>query len=315
LRARPEQPDVYAFAAGERGLRPAGPGPADLELPPRLDPRVRELARALAAGTEDPARRIDRTLSRLAAEYEYSLSPGRFRTADPLAEFLFEKRRGYCEYFASAAAVLLRLQGIPTRYVAGFSVSESARSGRHFVVRESDAHAWIDAWVPGRGWMELDPTPAAQFAAVREQLRPSGLSALGEWLRSQWVEARLALARGGLRAWALVLAGLAAAALALRRWRSRTGAPRARDGRRTEATPVDPQLAALLARVDRALARRGLARPVHRAPREHLAASRDRLPPESAAALQAAIDCYYRARYAGEAFSPERLRSTAASLD
>src|SRR5262249_27777320 len=74
----------------------------------------------------------------------------------------------YCEYFASAAVVLLRLQGVPARFVKGLSVgAQNDVGGGLHVVRESDAHAWIEAWIPGAGWVEADPTPPGQFESAR----------------------------------------------------------------------------------------------------------------------------------------------------
>src|SRR5205814_8379510 len=117
-----------------------------------------------------------------------SLQVGKFATRQPVAEFVFDKKRGYCEYFASAAAVLLRLQGVPARYVTGFSMDAAARVGGHYVVRESDAHAWIEAWIPGRGWVEADPTPAGDYAAVHGDAA-SGFERVVEWIKGRWEEA------------------------------------------------------------------------------------------------------------------------------
>ncbi len=128
-------------------------------------PRVLELARDLGGVSGPASERVMRTLSYLQRNCQYALAVGKFETSDPIAEFIFTKKRGYCEYFASAAAILLRLQGVPTRYVTGFHVSDLNRSGDHYIVRDSHAHAWLEAFLPGRGWVEIDPTPADQYAA------------------------------------------------------------------------------------------------------------------------------------------------------
>lgn len=86
-----------------------------LELPKSTDARVHELATQLGQGTSSPERRLRRTVSYFQNEYHYALKVGNFRTSQPVAEFLFEKKQGYCEYFAGAAAVLLRLEGVSTR--------------------------------------------------------------------------------------------------------------------------------------------------------------------------------------------------------
>jgi hypothetical protein len=138
-----------------------------LTLPTVVDERVRDLARELAPPTARPRERLEATVAHLQRGYAYTLRPGAFRTRDGLAEFLFDKKAGYCEYFASAAVLLLRLQGVPARFVKGLSVGpQTDQGGGLHVVRESDAHAWVEAWLPGEGWVEADPTPPAQFASA-----------------------------------------------------------------------------------------------------------------------------------------------------
>ena len=83
------------------------------------------------------------------------------------------RRKGHCEYFASAMAVMLRTLGIPSRLVTGFQGGVLNPISGWSVVRASDAHAWVEAWIPGRGWMTFDPTPAA-----RQTPRPSVLARL-----------------------------------------------------------------------------------------------------------------------------------------
>jgi protein-glutamine gamma-glutamyltransferase len=78
---------------------------------------------------------------------------------DPLAHFLFDRRKGHCEYFASAMAVMLRQLGIPARVVTGFqSGTYNPITGWH-VIRTSDAHSWVEAYLDRRGWTTFDPTP------------------------------------------------------------------------------------------------------------------------------------------------------------
>ena len=79
---------------------------------------------------------------------------------DPLANFLFDRRKGHCEYFASAMAVMLRTVGIPSRVVTGFASGVYNPLTGWQVVRASDAHSWVEAWIAGRGWRTYDPTPA-----------------------------------------------------------------------------------------------------------------------------------------------------------
>ena len=306
-----------------------GPCPGCLDVAGDTDPRLGALAASLALGAEGPAERVARTAAHLDRECRYSLKVGRFHSRQPVAEFLFEKKRGYCEYFASAAAILLRLQGVPTRYVAGFNVTDSGRRGDHYVVREADAHAWIEALLPGRGWVEVDPTPAAQYEEAHAGLRGGWWEAIVEpvrafldalWTRLQAGDWR-ALAswtwtglRGGAGGSLAALVAVAAAVLLVRhlrgrlRWGHGRAAPPAPDG-------VSPALAFLLARVDAGCRRRGHPRPAARAPLEHLAL----LPPGAAPepwlrAARQAVACFYSARYGGAVVPPAEVRSLAEDL-
>ena len=94
----------------------------------------------------------------LRTNYDYSLRPPDAGYASPYAEFLFATRTGYCQHFAGAMAALLRFNGIPARVVVGFTAGEEARSGV-WVVTRNNAHAWVEAYFPGVGWVPFDPTP------------------------------------------------------------------------------------------------------------------------------------------------------------
>jgi transglutaminase-like putative cysteine protease len=143
-----------------------------LALPP-LDRRIYDLAREWttgAASAGDQARAIER---RLRTEYGYSLELLSSPVADPLSYFLFTRRVGHCEYFASAMAVMLRTLGIPSRVVTGFLSGVYNPITERQVVRASDAHSWVEAWIPGRGWTTFDPTPpdpSASPEGLRTQL-------------------------------------------------------------------------------------------------------------------------------------------------
>lgn len=131
-----------------------------LRLPP-LDSRIPELARKLSSGASDDlsvARSIERGLR---TRYAYSLETPAISPRDPLADFLFTRRRGYCEYFASAMAVMLRSLNIPSRLATGFQGGVFNTVSGLWVVRASSAHAWVEAWIPGHGWTTFDPTPSA----------------------------------------------------------------------------------------------------------------------------------------------------------
>lgn len=137
---------------------------------PRPFVRAVALARDLAAGASGQLEVVRRVQS-------YLLDGDRFRyTTDvpepgssPLIDFLMEDRAGYCQQFAGAAAMLLRFAGVPTRVVTGFATGESDGDGT-FTVRDRDAHAWIEVYFPGFGWVPFNPTPAAADADVDESL-------------------------------------------------------------------------------------------------------------------------------------------------
>jgi protein-glutamine gamma-glutamyltransferase len=96
---------------------------------------------------------------RLRHDYGYTLQLLPASVADPLAHFLFVRKKGHCEYFASAMAVMLRTVGIPSRVVTGFQSGVYNPMTGWQVVRASDAHSWVEAWIDGHGWTTFDPTP------------------------------------------------------------------------------------------------------------------------------------------------------------
>ncbi|MCX6597052.1 MAG: transglutaminaseTgpA domain-containing protein [Acidobacteria bacterium] len=122
-----------------------------LKLPP-LDPRVIALARQL----KTPAA-IENYLR---TQFAYTLDGVGSPVDDPLAHFLFERRAGHCEYFASAMAAMLRAVDVPSRVITGFQGGEFNPYSKWTVLRASDAHAWVEAFIEGRGWVTFDPTPA-----------------------------------------------------------------------------------------------------------------------------------------------------------
>ena len=171
-------------------LRAAGSNyPAEIRTKylqlPELDPRVPELARqatSAAANTYDKAVALQ---SYLQTRYAYTLDQGSISSKDPLANFLFVRKAGHCEYFATAMTVMLRTLGIPARYINGFQVGEYNDVGGDFIVRASDAHSWVEAYFPGRGWITFDPTPAGEassrgwFASFAKYM---------DWIQYQWGE-------------------------------------------------------------------------------------------------------------------------------
>jgi transglutaminase-like putative cysteine protease len=128
---------------------------------PQLDSRVYSLAKQITradTNNYDRARSVERYLRE---NFGYTLDLPRVREEDPITQFLFETKRGHCEYFASSMAILLRTIGIPTRLVNGFQTGEFNQVGDDFIVREADAHSWVEVFFPGHGWIAFDPTPPA----------------------------------------------------------------------------------------------------------------------------------------------------------
>jgi hypothetical protein len=133
---------------------------------------VAALARQLAAGARtqwEVVARVHRYLLDGGFRYTTNLPPqtGSF----PLLDFLLRDRAGYCQHFAGAAALLLRLAGVPTRVVAGFATGVRQRDGR-FTVRDVDAHVWTEVYFQGYGWVAFNPTPPAAQAQIPRQLDP-----------------------------------------------------------------------------------------------------------------------------------------------
>jgi len=131
-----------------------------LEFPESRNPRTTELARSLrrAAGTDEAY--IRSVLRRFHdEEYFYTLEPPALGS-DPVDRFLFDTRRGFCEHYASAFAVMMRAAGVPARIVLGYQGGELNTMGNYMIVRQSDAHAWTEVWLPESGWVRIDPTAA-----------------------------------------------------------------------------------------------------------------------------------------------------------
>ena len=148
----------------ERLRGAAGTAPPDvvlnyLQLPKRVDRRVVELARRITANTSTQYDKASAIELYLRTRYGYSLQMATTPPEDPLAYFLFDRKEGHCEYFASAMAVMLRTLGIPSRIVNGFRGGEYNDLTGSYIVRGRDAHSWVEAYIPGYAWVSFDPTP------------------------------------------------------------------------------------------------------------------------------------------------------------
>jgi protein-glutamine gamma-glutamyltransferase len=139
---------------------------------------------------------IERLKERFQNGFRYSLSSDSPLGVDPVVNFLQTSRAGHCELFATATVLLLRMSGIPARYVTGLVVSEYSPRGAYWVGRQRDAHAWVEAWLPDQGWVTIDTTPGE---GLPETTPPAFWSR--EWETLQWylVQAR---AVSGRSVWA-----------------------------------------------------------------------------------------------------------------
>jgi transglutaminase-like putative cysteine protease len=152
---------------------------------PELDPRIPVLAAQVTRSLTNDYDRAANIEAYLAGHYAYTLDLSGPATSDPLANFFFVRRSGNCEYFASAMTVMLRSVGIPARYVTGFGPGEYNDVAGDYIVRQSDAHAWVEVYFAKYGWITFDPTPSGSG-------RRGGLfTRLGmycDWFQFTWTE-------------------------------------------------------------------------------------------------------------------------------
>lgn len=128
------------------------------QVPHRSD-RIAALARTVAQHARTPFEQAMAIRDHLSRHYRYSLELPVSDQAHPLEEFLFNRKTGYCEHYATAMTIMLRTLGVPARLVTGFLATEWNEYGRYYVVRQQDAHAWVEVYLPYSGWITMDPTP------------------------------------------------------------------------------------------------------------------------------------------------------------
>lgn len=130
-----------------------------LQLPGEGNPRARALASELA-GQYSPAQVVNELMQRFRnEEYYYTLRPPAMPD-DGVDTLLFEEQRGFCAHYAGAATFVFRAAGIPSRVVVGYQGGDAGAGGDYLIVRQYDAHAWVEVWLEGRGWVRVDPTAA-----------------------------------------------------------------------------------------------------------------------------------------------------------
>jgi transglutaminase-like putative cysteine protease len=172
---------------------------AGLQLPAGFNPRTRALINTWQSQGLAGAAIIERALSYFREEpFYYTLRPPRLGM-NSVDEFLFDSQRGFCEHYAGAFVAMMRVAGLPARVVTGYLGGELNPMGRYWIVRQRDAHAWAEIWLPGSGWLRVDPTAAVAPERVERGLAAALPSA--ERPRAAW---DLAALRPLRQAWDLV---------------------------------------------------------------------------------------------------------------
>ncbi len=139
-----------------------------LQIPWDTNPQAVALANQWRDSAHTMADVVEKALRYFQSkDFQYTLNPPPLGDAS-VDDFLFKTRKGYCEHYASAFAFLMRAAGIPARVVAGYLGGELNPYGNYLIVRQSDAHVWVEVWLPGRGWTRIDPTLAVAPARIQQ---------------------------------------------------------------------------------------------------------------------------------------------------
>ncbi len=148
---------------------------------PTMSAQVTELTQHITRQAKSPHQMAIAIKQYLRTNYRYSLDVGTAAPISPVEDFLFTRKTGYCEHYATAMVVMLRTAGIPARLVTGFLVGEWNDFGNYYTIRQRDAHAWVEAYFPRSGWITFDPTPSVAatvpnplwttFGSVMDSLR------------------------------------------------------------------------------------------------------------------------------------------------
>jgi len=150
-----------------------------------ITPRMAKLAQDIAGDLDTPYERALAIRDYLRENYAYSTVKVSSSSASPVDEFLFETKKGHCEYFASALALLLRAVDVPTRVVNGFLGGEYNSVGLYYTVREYHAHSWTEVYFVGKGWYTFDATPEAE--ATLPAAGPSVIKAILDYMKYRWL--------------------------------------------------------------------------------------------------------------------------------
>ena len=162
---RPINKPIRYLAVSTDGRPAESPSEADLKVPANLPDSIWNLSKKLSRGKESPEEKVKAVVEYFKEGFRYSLKLPSFE-GHPLEHFLFRSKSGNCEFFASSTAILLRMMGIPARLVGGFKGYIKNDFGDYYIVTNSMAHVWVEAYVGGR-WIRVDTTPPYRSPGVR----------------------------------------------------------------------------------------------------------------------------------------------------
>ena len=156
-----------------------------LHLPYRSE-RIGRLSEDITRSQTGPYEKAHAIQTYLTRNYRYSLDAPLAGLDRPLEEFLFIRKTGYCEHYATAMVIMLRLVGIPARLVTGFLATEWNEYGNYYVVRQQDAHAWVEVNLPHSGWIMMDPTPPSNEVVTNKYPAWQALGRILDSVKLQW---------------------------------------------------------------------------------------------------------------------------------
>jgi transglutaminase-like putative cysteine protease len=312
LHGKTKNEEVVLTGDEQERLPPeSAPGDDHLEVSPELRAALEPLARQLmsAGGTSgSKAEMVERFFQH---NFQYTLDTNLVGDEHPLVLLVQERRPAYCIYFASAMAVMLRTQGIPTRIVSGFMPGSINPITGRVTIRQRDAHAWVEAWLAEeRRFVAFDPTPSgSRERAIGTAETPGIVSACAEALVSVARRAWLSLQRDPARALAAVVKSpiswvFVSLLVVLLVWQRRT--ERSRAARRPTLEAVDPVLRHSYRRYSKTLRRVGVTPRPWETDEELIERLADASGPLLAAKAKEFITSYRRARYRGD-LADERL--------
>ncbi|MEE2904226.1 MAG: transglutaminase-like domain-containing protein [Myxococcota bacterium] len=159
-----------------------------LSVPDSLSPRVRQLAKQLTEDRMTELEKVRAVLAHFDSGFTYSLEPLEGEHDDPLVRFLFEGKKGHCELYAGAVAILLRLSGVQARIASGYYGGHYNEIGNYLGFTGGDAHAWVEAYIPEKGWRWFDATPADMRQRSNKRDLATVISDIYDTLNRLWYD-------------------------------------------------------------------------------------------------------------------------------